>query len=122
APSAMEAPAAAVATRGTLPADGLKPDTVMAAKADVSAIAYLGVWATDAAACAKVDQAGATGYVVITKISFRQDSDMTIVNAVPLTDGKATLTAGDKTIALAMPAADQLQVGAGPALVRCTAQ
>lgn len=109
------------AALGVLPASGLKPDTQLAAKADASAIAYLGVWAPDAAACATVDQAGATGYVVITSISVRQGSDITIVDAAPLADGKATLKAGDKTIELSMPAPDQLQVGSGAQLVRCTA-
>ena len=118
---AIEAPAMEAAAPGVLPATGLKPDTLIAAKADTSSIAYLGVWAPDAAACATIDQAGAAGYVVITAISVRQGSDLTVVDAAPLADGKATLTAGDKTIELSMPAADQLQVGSGTPLVRCAA-
>ena len=109
------------AATGVLPATGLKPDTIMAAKADTSAIGYLGVWAPDATACGTVDQSGATGYVVITSLSVRQGTDMIIVNAAPLVDGKATLTAGDKTVEIAQSAPDQISVGGTP-LVRCTAQ
>ena len=59
--------------------------------------------------------------MVITRISVRQGSDITIVDAAPLTEGKATLTAGDKTIELSMLVGDQLQVGSGTPLVRCAA-
>ena len=88
----------------------------MAVRASDAQIPYLGVWAPDAAACGTVDQPGATDYVVITKISVRQGSELTLVNAVPPTDGKATL--GE--IELTMPSADTLQVGTGAPLVRCT--
>jgi hypothetical protein len=115
------APATEVSAPGVLPTAGLKPDTRMALNIEDPGIPYVGVWAPDAAACATVDQPGSSGYVVITRISVRQGSDMTIVEATPLADGKATLTAGDKTIELSMPSADQLQVGSAAPLVRCTA-
>jgi hypothetical protein len=111
------APAAAEA--GKLPASGLKPDTVMASKADTSEIAYLGVWAPDAAACATVDNGG-TDYVVATKISVRQGSNITIVTATPLVDGKVSLGTAEKPLDISMPTPDTLQLGTGAPLVRCT--
>jgi len=104
---------------GILPADGLKPDTRLAANADRSEIGYLGVWAPTYDACGTVDQAGGTGYVVITKISVRQGSEITLVDAVPATNGKASLKAGDKTIEIAQAGTDVLNVN-GTDLVRCT--
>ena len=97
------------------PSEGLRPDTRVAAAASNPDLPYLGVWATDAATCTSVDQAGTTGYVVITAISVRQDGDLVLANAAPLTDGKVTL--GDFVIA--MPTPDTLTVGGGAPLVRC---
>lgn len=104
---------------GILPATGLKPDTRLAANAKTDQIGYLGVWAPDYAACGTVDQAGATGYVVITKISVRQGSDIVLVDAVAATDGKASLKAGDKTIEIVQAGHDVLSLN-GASLVRCT--
>ena len=104
---------------GILPASGLKPDTRLAANAKTDQIGYLGVWAPDYDACGTVDQPGATGYVVITKISVRQGSDIVLVDAVAPTDGKASLKAGDKTIEIVQAGHDVLSVN-GASLVRCT--
>ena len=104
---------------GILPADGLKPDTRLAANANRDEIGYLGVWAPNFDACGTVDQAGSTGFVVITKISVRQGSDIVLVDAVPATDGKASLKAGDKTIEIVQAGTDVLSVN-GTSLVRCT--
>src|SRR5690606_10385327 len=107
--AAAEAPAAeAVSAAATMPAEGLKPDTRMAAGADTAKIGYLGVWATDAAGCASVDQPGATEYAVITRISLRQGEDRLLLDAVPAKDGKATLTAGDTTIEIVQTGPDAI--------------
>ena len=117
--AATEAPVMTTPAMGVLPAEGLKPDTRLAAGAKRDQIGYLGVWAPDYAACGTVDQAGSSGYVVITKISIRQGSEITLVDAVPATNGKASLKAGDKTIEIDQAGPDVLSVN-GKSLVRCT--
>ncbi len=115
------APAAEVAAGpGKLPATGLKPDTLLASKAKTDKVAYLGVWATDAAACATVDQAGATGYVVVSGLSVRQGSEITLATPTALEGGKASLGTAEKPLDITMPTADTLSVNGGAALVRCT--
>jgi hypothetical protein len=104
------------AAEPALPATDLRPDTRVALAASDPTRPYLGVWATDAAACASVDQPGATGYAVITGISIRQGTDLTLVDAAPLTDGKATL--GEVELTLSAP--DTLTLG-GTTMTRCTA-
>lgn len=104
---------------GVLPASGLKPDTLLAAGAARDQIGYLGVWAPDYVACASVDQAGSTGYVVITGTSLRQGSDTLAVTAMPATAGKATLAAGDKTVEIVQVGPDAISVNGTP-MVRCT--
>jgi len=119
--NAMAADAMApAATAGKLPATGLKPDTLLASKAKTDKVAYLGVWAADAAACATVDQAGATGYVVISGLSVRQGADIALVTPTALDAGKATLGTAEKPLDITMPTADTLSVNGGAPLVRCT--
>ncbi|MEO6012984.1 MAG: hypothetical protein ABIQ30_05300, partial [Devosia sp.] len=101
---------------------GLAADTRLVAAGDQKeGFGYLGVWATDAAACGTVDQPGGAGYVVITKGTFRDGSAVASYgNFKALADGKVTLNAsGGKTVELAQSAADALTVD-GKALVRCT--
>ncbi|MBN9310153.1 hypothetical protein, partial [Devosia sp.] len=105
---------------GTLPAEGLKPDTRIAASADRSQIGYLGVWAPDHAACGTVDHAGGTNYLVITSVSLRQGAELpNIVNMVPAVDGKATVKVGDRSIVIAQSGPDSITVD-GKSMVRCT--
>jgi hypothetical protein len=49
----------------------------------------------------------------------RQGSEITLVDAVPATNGKVSLKAGDKTIEIAQAGTDVLNVN-GTDLVRCT--
>ena len=117
--AAAEEPVMTTPAMGILPTEGLKPDTRLALNTSRDEIGYIGVWAPDYAACGTVDQAGGSGYVVITRISVRQGSELVLVDAVPATDGKATLKAGDKTIEIAQAGTDVLNVN-GTDLVRCT--
>src|SRR5690606_26756616 len=118
--SATPAPAVEAPAAGKLPASGLKPDTVMASKADTSAVSYRGVWAPDAAACATVDPSASSSAVVSTAISVRQGSDITVVNTTPLVDGKVSRGTAEKPIDITMPTPDTIQIGSGAPLVRCT--
>ena len=111
--SAETTPAAAL-----LPASGLKPDTLLAARAKADDIGYLGVWAADPAACGTVDQASGSGYVVITRISVRQGAEIALVDAVPTVDGKASLKSGESTIEIVQSGPDAISVN-GSALLRC---
>jgi hypothetical protein len=65
-----------------------------------------------------VDRPGGD-FTVITKISLRQGTALTLVDAVTPKDGRATLVAGDKTFAIIQSAPDRISVNAR-ALVRCT--
>src|SRR5690606_25279496 len=62
-------------------AAGYKPDTRLAAKSDTGEYPYLGVWAPNAEACDTVDQPGGD-FTVITKVSLRQGTELTLVDAV----------------------------------------
>ena len=85
---------------------------------------YIGVWATDAAACANVDQAGASGYAVITVATFRDGPSAIYGNFGTLdADGKTTLNAGGRSgtrsIALQLTDPNALTID-GKAYVRCS--
>jgi hypothetical protein len=113
-----------MAAANKLPATGLRFDTVLAAAgAEGEGLSHIGVWAADAAGCAKVDQAGATGYVVITGSTYRDDTGTCFGNFGPIADGKGTLeagcTSGHKSVAIEQSAPDAITID-GVALVRCT--
>ena len=98
----------------------MKPDVAIAI-AGTSDLPYIGVWAADAAACGTVDQAGNTGnFAVISPVSIRVGTDLAIINAAALVDGKVALPSGDRKFEVAMPTADTVTVNGGAALVRCT--
>ena len=109
-----------VSGSGTLPATGLKPDTRLASTAKTDTVAYLGVWAPDAAACGTVDQAGATGYVVISALSVRQGTEIALVSPTALVDGKASLGTAEAPLEIAMPTPETITVNGGAPLVRCS--
>ncbi len=90
----------------------------MAQNADTSAYPYLGVWAPDAAACETVDKADGD-FTVITKVSLRVGTELSLTDAVTPKDGAATLVSGDKTFVIIQSGPDQISVNAR-ALVRCT--
>jgi hypothetical protein len=112
------------AAEAKLPAAGLLSDTVLAApgKAD-EGYGYVGVWATDAAACGTVDQSGATGYTVITTSTFREGDATMFGNFKPMADGKLTVSITDganrRDVVLEQTSLDALTVD-GQALIRCT--
>lgn len=85
---------------------------------------YVGVWATDAASCANVDQAGASGYAVITVATFRDGPSAIYGNFHKLdASGKTTLNAGGasgtRTIAIQLTDPNALTID-GKAYVRCS--
>lgn len=107
-----------------LPVTGLKFDTLQAAAGvEGEGLSHIGVWAADAAGCAKVDQAGATGYVVITGSTYRDDTGTCFGNFGPIEGGKGTLEAGcasgHKSVAIEQSASEAITID-GVALVRCT--
>ena len=116
----MMAPVEPAAAAGKLPAAGLRPDTRLAAAAATDTVAYIGVWAADAAACGTVDQAGATDYVVVSGLSVRQGPSMMLVTPTALVDGKASLGTTETPLEITMPSADTISVNGGAPLVRCT--
>jgi len=80
----------------TLPAsDRLKADTRAAARARPAGIgpAYVGVWAVDAAACAKVDVESLEMFAVITPTTIRRYESVCNFAAKEPTDGTATVDA-----------------------------
>ena len=107
-----------------LPASGLGVDTKQAALGSET-VSYVGVWAKDAAGCAKIDQPGAADFLVITASTLRVSSGTCYGNFPPATDGKASFTAGcpsaggnaDFTHRPAAP--DAMQINGGAMLVRC---
>jgi hypothetical protein len=113
-----------MAAANKLPASGLKFDTQQAAAGNTGdGLGYIGVWATDAAGCAKVDQAGASGYVVITGATFRNGANACFGNFGAIADGKGTLQVGcadgtNKSVAIAQSAPAALTID-GTAYVRC---
>jgi hypothetical protein len=107
-----------------LPASGLSFDTTQAALGS-EAVSYVGVWAKDAEGCAKIDQAGAADFAVITSSTLRQAAGTCYGNFPAATDGKAAFAAGcpsaggNADFAIAQSGPDALQINDGPQLVRC---
>lgn len=81
---------------------------------------YIGVWAKDAASCATIGDAGASGFAVITTATFRDGAtaDFGVFNAMG-NDNKLTVAAGDRNIELELTGPDALTVNGTP-MVRCT--
>jgi hypothetical protein len=123
--SSAEASTAPSTTVGKLPATGLSGDTQIAANGSTAkGYGYVGVWATDAAACANIDQPGATGFAVITVATFRDGPSAIYGNFKGLdADGKVTLnaggTSGSRSIALQLTDPNALTID-GKAYVRCS--
>jgi len=116
----VEAPAMTAAAAPRLAATGLSTDTLAAAGGNAAdGFGYVGVWAVNAEACATVDQAGGSGYVVITSATFRDGPSAAYGNFGALKDGKLTLKAGQRSIDIAQTTPDELTI-AGTAYVRCT--
>ncbi len=80
---------------------------------------YVGVWAKDAAGCAAIGTAAEADFAVITLATFRDGPSALFGNFKALADGKTTLMAGDRSIALEQSSADALSID-GTAYVRCT--
>lgn len=116
------------------PADNLRADTRAAARAGPAGVGpdYVGVWAADAASCARIDQDPVENFAVITPTTIRRHESVCNIDAAPLADGTATLQAScisegateDRGVTLTMPSPDALRIqyGEGPGgadLVRC---
>ncbi|MEO3999030.1 hypothetical protein [Mesorhizobium sp. CAU 1732] len=116
------------------PADQLNADTRAAARAGPAGVGpdYVGVWASDAASCAKIDQEPLEIMAVITPTTIRRYESVCNFPATEMTDGKATLAAScvaegdmeERSIMLDMPTQDTITIGqtgssGGAEFVRC---
>jgi hypothetical protein len=116
------------------PADRLRADTRAAAQAGPAGVgpAYVGVWAADAASCARIDQEAVEMFAVITPTTIRRYESVCNFEPVDMAGDDATLQASciaegdveERAITLSMPSPDRLEIGlegaAGTAdLVRC---
>ena len=111
------------------PADQLRADTKIAAKAHSAGVgpAYVGVWAADAASCAKVDSDPLSSMAVVTPTTMRLSDSVCNFAETPLTNQAATLQAtciaDDEMetieIELQMPEDNALVIDGAPALIRC---
>lgn len=77
------------------PPDQLNADTRAAARARPSGIGpdYVGVWAADAASCARIDVEPVEVFAVITPTTIRRYESVCNFDAAGLADGEATVTA-----------------------------
>jgi polyhydroxyalkanoate synthesis regulator phasin len=77
------------------PADQLNADTRAAARARPAGIGpdYVGVWAADAAFCARIDAEPVELFAVITPTTIRRYESVCNFDAADLKDGEATVTA-----------------------------
>jgi hypothetical protein len=77
------------------PADQLNADTRAAARARPAGIGpdYVGVWAADAASCARIDVESVQLFAVITPTTIRRYESVCNFDAADLKDGEATVTA-----------------------------
>lgn len=111
------------------PVDQLRGDTRLAAQARTAGVGpdYVGVWASDAIACGKVDFEPLTAMAVITPTTIRLPDSVCNFAETPLTDGAATLAASciaddemeDIDILLEMPNDNALTVDGDTSLIRC---
>jgi hypothetical protein len=107
----------------------LRADTRAAARAGPAGVgpAYVGVWAGDAASCARIDFDPVEMMAVVTPTTIRRFETVCNFSETPLTDGSATLAASciaegemeDRQISLAMPQSDVLLIDGTARLVRC---
>ncbi len=116
--SASEAAPMAAAT-GKIPAAALTGDVeIAAAGSTTDGLGYVGVWATDAAACDAIGQPGATGFAVITTATYRTGPSASFGAFQPMTDGKVALDVDGRSVALEQTSPDALTID-GVAMVRC---
>jgi hypothetical protein len=116
------------------PPDRLRADTRAAARARPAGVGpdYVGVWAADAASCARIDQDAVENFAVITPTTIRRAESVCNFATAEMADGKAALAASciaegaeeNRQIALTLPSPDRLQISfageSGAAdLVRC---
>lgn len=127
-PAPVGDPAATLAA-----ADRLRADTRAAARAGGTSMvpAYVGVWASKAEECAKVDLEPLEMFAVITPTSIRRYESVCNIPETAMSNGAATLSAeciaeGDvetRQLTFRMSAPDRLSIavpeGAGPEMVRC---
>jgi Asp-tRNA(Asn)/Glu-tRNA(Gln) amidotransferase A subunit family amidase len=116
------------------PAEQLNADTRAAARAVAAGIGpdYVGVWAAEPSACAKIDQEAVELFAVITPTTIRRYENVCNFESVPLADGRATVQASciaegtteDRDITFTLPSPEKLQIGRPESpilaeLVRC---
>lgn len=116
------------------PAESLNADTRAAARAGPAGVGpdYVGVWAADAASCAKIDQEPLEIFAVITPTTIRRHESVCNIEPAPLAEGEVTLDATciaegiteERRISLAMASLDTLRIEyegspGGADLVRC---
>lgn len=109
--------------------ENLRADTRAAARAAPAGVgpAYVGVWAGDAASCARIDVDPVEMMAVITPTTIRRYEAVCNFAETPLTNGSATLAAAciaegemeERRITLAMAQADVLTIDDAAPLVRC---
>lgn len=116
------------------PADTLRADTRAAARALEAGVGpeYVGVWAGDPASCARIDREAVEMMAVITPTTLRRHESVCNIEAAPLSDGTATVSAScmaegdseERQITFAMDGLDRLNIAydgavGGADLVRC---
>ncbi|MEO3387500.1 hypothetical protein [Mesorhizobium sp. CAU 1741] len=111
------------------PSAELRADTRAAAQAGPAGVGpdYVGVWAGDAASCARIDVEPVELMAVITPTTIRRYEAVCNFAETPMTDGSATVAASciaegdmeERAITLEMPQADMLTIDDAATLVRC---
>lgn len=112
-----------------LPPERLRADTRAAAQAGPAGVepAYVGVWAGDAASCARIDAEPVELMAVVTPTTIRRYEAVCNFAETPMSDGATTLAAScvaegdmeERQITLEMPDADMLTIDGAATLVRC---
>ncbi len=107
----------------------LRADTRAAARAGPAGVGpdYVGVWAGDAASCARIDVEPVEQMAVITPTTIRRSEAVCNFPETPLTGGSVTLAASciaegemeERSITLALPQPDALTIDGTASLVRC---
>ena len=84
---------------------------------------FVGVWATDAAACGAIGSATEANFAVITTSTFRDGPSAAYGNFGALKDGKSTLAvggaSGQRSISIEQTSPDALTID-GKAYIRCS--
>lgn len=116
------------------PADELRADTRAAARALSAGVGpdYIGVWAGDAASCSAIDRETVEMFAVITPSTIRRSESVCNIDAVPLSNGTASMTASciaegmeeDRQVTFTMSDRDRLTIAydgmdGGAEMVRC---